>query len=105
MNFPIEFRCPMCKARTRVIEEVKKELVERGKFNESTPVGSRQTVVGVFDPLKPGLSCPLILIIWDICAKCGTEYICRIERKEGQVSMMAPQGQKMPKLPYNFGKG
>lgn len=105
MEFPLEFKCHNCGSDERIVCSVKEEEVAKGKFNPNIPVAMEQRIIAVFDPTKPTLTCPVLLILRDVCRKCGTDYIYRVERKEGQPQLVSgPQaGQKG--MPPQFLKG
>ena len=96
------FKCTNCGSNRRVVREVADEEVAKGKFGEDLPVGSHQNLIAIFDPRKPCISCPVLMVIRDICAECGTEYVCEVRRTIGQPQAMMPPGALGDGRPKHF---
>jgi len=88
------FVCPNCGSGKRIIDGIKDEEVASGKVDKELVVGSAVRHLAVFDPKKASglLRCPVIVIVQDICAECGTEYICYIGKTEGRPQIGPPPG-------------
>ena len=91
---PLFFDCQNCGSKNRVVGAVKDEEVIKGKFREGIPVGSRQATIAIFDPQKTVLSCPVVKIIYDVCAKCGFESAREVHYGMGQPQMVRPGGRQ-----------
>lgn len=91
---PQFFDCPNCGDKRKVIGAVRDEEVAKGKFRENVPLGSGQKVTVVFDPQKPALSCPVVKIIYDVCAKCGFESPREVHYGTGQPQMVRQGGRQ-----------
>ena len=90
------FDCPECGDKGRIVGAVKDEEVAKGKFDSKLPCGSKQVMIPVFDPRKPTLICPVVLIVYDVCATCGFEAPREVHYTTGQprAMMAAPPGQR-----------
>ena len=92
-----DFNCHNCKANQPLVLPWLEQLIKEGKFASSMPMGSKVQNSVIMDPSKPptGLTVPMITAVWDICGKCGTEYIREVYRREAPITMKMP-GQGPP---------
>ena len=101
LEFPIKFlSCPYCGGTRRLIESVKAEEVEKGKCGEDMPMGSTTKGLAVYDPRKPALSAPQVILLYDICVEqdCGREYLVEVRKTDVPLTtqMKGMPGQMPP---------
>ncbi len=85
------FRCKHCGSEKRIIQDIKNEEVKKGKVGADIPMGSQQRLVVVFDPSKSAIICPVVVLIFDVCAECGSEQVREVRYTTGQPQAMLTQ--------------
>lgn len=81
----------MCGTNERIVGQVWQEEVEKGKVRREIHPSCNTHHVAVADPARPPtLTVPILVFLEDVCAKCGTRYIYRVELTQGQPAMGPP---------------
>lgn len=84
------FDCPKC-GGAGFLETMKADLVEKGKFRPEMVAALKDVRVPMIDPTKVVLKVPMVQFIYDVCEKCGTEFV-----REIRTGDVVPDAQ-MPK--------
>ena len=97
-EFPLEFPlCPNCGSANRLSKVVGDGLKADGRALESTIYTLHAQNINFADLRKQGLTMPIIQLVFDVCADCGTYWVIGV----GYVEAM-PQAQKQqPKFDPN----
>lgn len=85
LKFPMDFdKCPVCGSHRRVVDEVKKEEIAKGKIRPEKKAALTKMGVAVTDAvkIKGVLTVPLVTAMVDICADCGALYAVQVDRTE-----------------------
>ena len=102
-----EFKCSCGESET-VTGIAVQEQIDKGKIPPGTPYALRREAIPLLQPAQVALTVPVIIVSWDICAKCGTLYPTRVETQDAPVQMRpAPGfgGNTGGPLPPGFGRG
>ena len=105
-----EFKCTKCGGEETVAGIAVQEQIDKGKIPPGTPYALRREAIPLLQPAQVALTVPVIIVSWDICAKCGTLYPTRVEIQDAPVQMRpAPGfgfgGNTGGPLPPGFGRG
>ena len=84
-----EFKCWNCGADETVVGIATEELIKKGKVKEGAIYASRIVPLPLLPPETAILTVPTMIKYWDICAKCGVEYIKRVVTLDAPVTMQA----------------
>ncbi len=102
-----EFKCPKCSSwwsrffrwllrkplEGTVTGLALQPLMEKGKVPKDTSYALRRELVPLLQPPQVTLTSPVLVVSWDICAKCGTLHPVRAEVVEAPITMQ-PAGGK-----------
>ena len=102
LQFPLRFKCPKCGSERRIVETVMNQEKEKGKVNPNAFGCSRQTNIIVADPTKITISVPALIVFYDICFDCGTEYCFRVDLTTATPQMRTQQGPPMDMRRFGF---
>lgn len=100
-NFHIKFdQCPNCKSELRFLEELGKEMKDRGLARAEWNMRYDQRTGAVADDARSvlmpiGIKTPGYHTVTDICMDCGIVYAVELRRIEGTTSA-APPSTKIP---------
>jgi len=86
--------CPDCKVDARLMNSIVQKEVEKGSMGKDMTPNTQAKIITNIDPRKPPLAggrVPSGRVFYDICMKCGKEYIWRIEK--GHVNIPTRPGQ------------
>ena len=94
MELIAEFKeCPDCKVDARLMNSIVQEEIAKGNIEEGSPAATDGRVITNINILTPPLVGGRLAgarVFYDICTKCGTEYIVRIEK--GHVTLPTRPG-------------
>ena len=80
-NFPKDFCCPICKSTERLAEVIVKPERDAGRLDLDSFASLEQTLIpAVLPNALVGVTIPAIKVHYDICWKCGTRHVTRVER-------------------------
>jgi len=98
------FACYNCGETETITGIAVQDLIQRGYLEPGTPYALRREVTPLIEPKSAAFTVPVIIVSWDICAKCGTLYPTKVETMDAPIRVMPG---KMPgfDLPPGFGKG
>lgn len=83
LKFPLVFsKCPACGSERRVAEMVGDEEVEKKKVSPQIQMAMISNNVAIADPARAMLSAPVLTVLYDVCADCGTLYAKYVGRKD-----------------------
>ena len=102
-SFPREFsQCPKCFATATVTRLAAAELLAKGgHIKPDVFLSMRKMIVPLIEPSTAVLSVPAMIVHYDICFDCGTEYCIKVEKLDLPITFTQVQGGKQ--LP--FGRG
>jgi len=96
LKFPLYFKCPCCGSEERIIRKVADEEVKKGKMLLTTKVSCFQLASAISEALPLlNLPVPILLSLFDICAKCGCFYPFEVQKTRG-MTKTAPPGASSP---------
>ncbi len=78
IEFPKRFNCE-CGSSRRIAETIINDEKKKGIISEGFPAGTEAKNILVLDPSKPLLRATTIIVLKDICADCGREYIYMVD--------------------------
>lgn len=84
------FNCPHCGETETIAAKECAELVKAGKI----PPGQypeRKEIIALMSPTQAALTVPVIIKSWDMCARCGQEYIIKVEKQDAPIKAMPSQ--------------
>ena len=96
-----EFKCTKCGASETVTGLALQPLMDNGKIPKDTPYALRREPVPLLQPSQVALTAPVLVVSWDICAKCGTLYPVRAEVVEAPITSQQVSGKGQS--PFGFG--
>lgn len=95
MEIIAEFKeCPDCKVDARLMNFIVQKEIEKGNIGKDLMPNTQAKIFTNIDARKPPLAggrVPSGRVYYDICMKCGREYIWRIEK--GHMTIPARPGQ------------
>ncbi|KKK96611.1 hypothetical protein LCGC14_2661030 [marine sediment metagenome] len=94
-RFPIVFeKCPYCGCTETITRIAWDEEAEKGRVNKDTPVSAEHLQIPLLDPKKAiPISCGMLLLHIDWCAKCGRRRLAKAEVITSPVGMGPAPGQ------------
>lgn len=96
MDFPMVFdKCPLCHHLGHVVGEIAKELKAKGTLSKEILFGYHNYTVLLFDPRTPPVfTADTLLVIEDICQKCGHVYVVYVSRQQVPVTAKIAPGDQ-----------
>ena len=99
LQFPMNFDCPNCGSKRRIIEIIGNEEKAKGRIGQDVSTCLMPLRNAVIDPRKPPLfTFPVIAVRLDVCADCGTVYASFINREQGSMVPGKPPKGILPGL-------
>jgi len=101
-GYPKLFNCPRCGSSKRIVESEVEEAKRSGQIRQDAIAGLRVDVSLLCDPTTTvvlGLI-PALQVVRDVCAKCGTEYVYRVDKKRLPLQMAVKQrgSERWPRM-------
>lgn len=96
IKWPLLIKECACGHTRRILDEASKGTKERGLINSDAILSSRTKVLLLTStvPKLSGIKVDAVILYFDICAKCGTEYCFRAELTQVDPEIyMRQQGQ------------
>lgn len=94
MEVLAEFKeCPDCKVDARLMNSIAQMEIIKGNMGKDVVPNTQARIITNIDMRKPpltGARVPSARVFFDICTKCGREYIFRIEK--GHITLPARPG-------------
>lgn len=87
--------CSDCKVDARLMNSIVQEEISKGNMGSDVVPNTQARIITNIDMRKPPLiggRIPSARVYYDICCRCGKEYVVRIER--GHITM--PSGPGVP---------
>jgi hypothetical protein len=101
-RFPIEFpKCPNCGSTETVTELAVQEIEKRTGVKRGGPFASFEKVLApLVAPQKvTGVTLPMLLCHWDVCAGCGQRRCTKAEIIDAPITMAQPPGGRQGRPP------
>ena len=107
LNFPMNFKCPKCGSADRILNYLAEKERAEGLLPQDTTVGTRmeQTFLAEDGLLRSGKLCGkkirVVQKFYDLCVKCGVEYIYLVRAEEIEIPMPPKESKLLvPKKTY-----
>ena len=82
-NFILSFAsCPSCGSEERISSLTSQEYIDKGEMSKDAVVALERVMIVLKDPRKAVLTAPTLLLLYDICAKCGARYCIKAEKTD-----------------------
>lgn len=110
MEFPIQGadKCPHCGSTDKKVGAYFDELERTNKVPQGSLAGGAKFQIPIVQVLTGGLTVgriPVISIYWEVCGKCFTFYVTKVDIDSQQVQVQGPQMNPGPRFRPPFGRG